>query len=287
MKQKTYYLLYKITNLLNGMIYIGVHKTTNKKDNYFGSGKMLLKAVKKHGKNNFKKTILKEVNSQKELFKLEKEIVNESFVKRKDTYNLKIGGKGGFNNKEKTTVKDSNGNCFNVSIKDPRYISGELVGCSKGLITVKNKKSNYLSVSINDSRYLNGELVPHLKGLVTVKNSKGKIFSVSTKDPRYLNGKLKFIQEGKIVVKDLKGNTLQVNKNDKRIGKTLFFHWTGKKHSEKSKAKMRLTLSKKDLTGKNCGAYGTMWITNGKENKKIKKEDKIPKGFRKGRIMKF
>ena len=33
--------------------------------------------------------------------------------------------------------------------------------------------------------------------------------------------------------------------------------------------------------------YGTMWITNGFENKKIKKIDKIPKGWYKGRVVKI
>jgi len=35
--------------------------------------------------------------------------------------------------------------------------------------------------------------------------------------------------------------------------------------------------------GEKNSQYGTMWITNGLENKKIKKTDSIPKGFRKGR----
>lgn len=59
--------------------------------------------------------------------------------------------------------------------------------------------------------------------------------------------------------------------------------FTGKKHSEETKAKMRL----KDRSGKNNSSYGMIWITNGKLNKKIKKEDKIPKGFKKGRIGDF
>lgn len=31
--------------------------------------------------------------------------------------------------------------------------------------------------------------------------------------------------------------------------------------------------------------YGTMWITDGTANQKIKKEDVIPEGWRKGRII--
>ena len=44
-------------------------------------------------------------------------------------------------------------------------------------------------------------------------------------------------------------------------------------------------MSKKDRSGKLNSQYGTMWITNGKKNKKIKKEEKIPEGWTKGRII--
>jgi len=38
--------------------------------------------------------------------------------------------------------------------------------------------------------------------------------------------------------------------------------------------------------GEKNSQYGSMWITNGLENKKIKKTDSLPRGFRKGRSSK-
>jgi hypothetical protein len=38
--------------------------------------------------------------------------------------------------------------------------------------------------------------------------------------------------------------------------------------------------------GTNNSQYGSMWITNGKNNLKISKNDSIPEGYKKGRVCK-
>lgn len=91
-----HYLIYKITNKINNKIYIGKHITKNINDNYMGSGKLLRYAFNKYGIENFSKEILFECNSLEELNEKEKEIVNQKFVERDDTYNLKVGGDGGW-----------------------------------------------------------------------------------------------------------------------------------------------------------------------------------------------
>lgn len=87
-----YHYLYKITNLINNKIYIGIHSTDKLDDDYFGSGLALKRAVKKHSKENFKKEILEWFDWRCEALWRESEIVNEEFIKRNDTYNLKTGG---------------------------------------------------------------------------------------------------------------------------------------------------------------------------------------------------
>ena len=93
---KTYYLVYKIVNKINGKYYIGVHKTKNKDDGYMGSGKAIIRAEKKYGIQNFEKIILFECSSEEEMFKKEKELVTEDVVKDRMSYNMKPGGIANF-----------------------------------------------------------------------------------------------------------------------------------------------------------------------------------------------
>ena len=60
----------------------------------------------------------------------------------------------------------------------------------------------------------------------------------------------------------------------------------GKQHTIEAKEKMSNTKIGTGI-GKQNSQFGTMWITNEIENKKIKKTDSIPEGFRKGRKLKI
>jgi len=93
---QTYYTVYKITNNINGKFYIGTHKTKDINDDYYGSGKYLRYAIEKHGIENFTKEILHIFDNAEDMFAKEAEIVNEDFLAEENTYNLKIGGFGGW-----------------------------------------------------------------------------------------------------------------------------------------------------------------------------------------------
>jgi hypothetical protein len=62
-------------------------------------------------------------------------------------------------------------------------------------------------------------------------------------------------------------------------------NWVGKHHTEESKRKIG-NANSLIQKGSNNSQYGTRWITNGNENKKIKKEEQIPNGWRLGRQLK-
>ncbi len=67
-------------------------------------------------------------------------------------------------------------------------------------------------------------------------------------------------------------------------GKIKYDTFTGKKHKEETKRKM--SESKKGMCdGEKNSQFGTCWITNGVENKKIKKEELVPDEWKKGRTL--
>ncbi len=89
-----YYTVYKITNLVNDKIYIGVHQTFKLDDDYMGSGSEITKAIHKIGKINFKKEILYLLEDENSMFDKEAEIVTNEFIKLDSNYNIVPGGGG-------------------------------------------------------------------------------------------------------------------------------------------------------------------------------------------------
>lgn len=65
-------------------------------DDYLGSGKLITRAIKKYGRENFKREILSYADSKEELANLEIFFIKEyDATNNKDFYNIYIGGSGG------------------------------------------------------------------------------------------------------------------------------------------------------------------------------------------------
>lgn len=90
-----YFTIYRITNLINGKIYVGAHKTKNLDDSYMGGGNRIEAAIKKYGKENFKREYIDFLPDEDSMYDREAELVTEEFVARPDTYNLIPGGRRG------------------------------------------------------------------------------------------------------------------------------------------------------------------------------------------------
>lgn len=88
----TFYTVYKTINTANNRFYIGVHKTTNPNDGYLGSGIALNEAIKKYGRDSFRKEILFLFETSEEAYAKEKDLVTKELIAEGVCYNLTIGG---------------------------------------------------------------------------------------------------------------------------------------------------------------------------------------------------
>lgn len=146
--ERKYNYFYKITNLVNGKYYYGIHSTDNLDDGYMGSGIVIRKAISKYGKENFYKEFLKFFDTRMDLIEYERQNVTEELVNDDMCYNECVGGTGGFISKKTVAVKDKFGNIIGVEPTDERFISGELVSVLKDVPKSKETKEK-ISESVN------------------------------------------------------------------------------------------------------------------------------------------
>jgi group I intron endonuclease len=212
------YTIYQIINTINSKIYIGKHQTNDIDDGYMGSGKNLKRAIKKYGIENFVKEVVYVFDSEEEMNYKEAELVTEEFCLREDTYNICVGGQGGFSH----------------------------INLDENFRKNKNKKARRVTDSILKIKY--GVENPSQIDFVKQK------LSIKMKE-RWRDGKIS-------------------------LPPTPFL---GKSHSLETKKKMSES-KKGKFTGEKNSQYGTMWITNGNINKKVKCDDIIPDGWYKGRL---
>jgi group I intron endonuclease len=90
------YSLYQTTNLVNGKVYVGVHKESQypEVDDYLGSGIGIMRAIDKYGRENFKREFLVVFGCPEDAYAAEAVYVTEEFI-TEDNYNMCVGGHGG------------------------------------------------------------------------------------------------------------------------------------------------------------------------------------------------
>ena len=97
-------IIYKTTNLINGKFYVG--QDSNNNPEYYGSGNLLKKAIKKYGKENFIKETLEDCSTEEELNEREKYWIKETRAQELG-YNIAEGGQGGNTYTEETRQRIS------------------------------------------------------------------------------------------------------------------------------------------------------------------------------------
>lgn len=101
-------IIYKTTNTINGMIYIG--QDSNNNPNYYGSGIIIKNVIRKYGKKALVKEILCECNSFEELDKMEIYYIEQYDSSNPNIgYNITKGGSGLTKEKIEKLTKQSYG----------------------------------------------------------------------------------------------------------------------------------------------------------------------------------
>lgn len=95
-QSESYGFIYLTINKINNKRYIGQKRFLPGWETYLGSGKIIKKAIKKYGENNFKRKILYIASSKVELDFAERLFISSrNAVKNKQYYNIHEGGSGG------------------------------------------------------------------------------------------------------------------------------------------------------------------------------------------------
>lgn len=176
-----HFIIYETTNKINGKKYRGAHVTNDTNDTYLGSGRLLKKAIAKYGIDSFERKVLCECSSVEEMFLKEAEYVNSAWVEDQNTYNLKIGGEGGWDYINKSGIRwnEEKKRLHSIEMKKKR-VSGEW-GPKNPTYGFKGKThSNETKKRISESSGLSQEDIENrINDWNSIPDIRGKITKVS------------------------------------------------------------------------------------------------------------
>lgn len=275
----THYLIYKITNNINGKYYIGQHKTNNVFDDYMGSGTYLDSSETKYGLSAFSKSILFDFSSFEEMNDKEAELVQLSncYPYDKMSYNLIPGGNGWHITPEICKQRGAiySRNYWNKSEEERQTYKNE---CSKrAQIREKNKTKEQHDIARKNQHET---WANKSKQEIQIGVSKWrKASETRTKDQQDEINKKRLATlnarslEEKLATKKKLKNTIANRSKERKeeIGKkhsdALKNHY--KQHPEQAKKHSKL------MSGKGNPSYGKKWMINKTISKRIyvKKEE--------------
>ncbi len=239
--------IYKTTNTLNNKVYIG-KSTKPYNENYLGSGKLLIKAVKKYGVKNFFVEVIDTADNLKDLNDKEKYWI---LLYKNNSYNIAEGGTGGDTMSNHPNKKE---HYKKIGEKVSKKLTGHLVSDSSKLKQSKSHTgwfNRLTEIEKNEYRdkiskkmkelYKNGH---HSKGKKLSDDHKNKL-SIAAKKNKFGGDTFStFSLEKKNIIrkkitKSLLGRVVS-NETREKIRKSLLGHIV----TEETKLKIRESLLK-------------------------------------------
>lgn len=133
------YTVYKVINTDTQEYYIGVHKTDDPNDGYYGSGLRIKRAIRKYGKKTFVKEILFIYDTKEEAFQKEVDLLKHH-INEDLCLNLSEGGQGGSNFQGKTHSEETRAKLSDVSVVRHENFSDEMKSQISKKISESNRK---------------------------------------------------------------------------------------------------------------------------------------------------
>lgn len=197
-------IIYKITNTIDDKIYIG--QSMYNDPNYLGSGLIIVRLVKKIGRENFKKEILEHCNSRDHLNEREKFWIKELNSMYPNGYNIK---EGGYDSKLSDEAKK------NISEKVKKFMTSKV----RNAIS-KSKKSYYSKNKFKEET--KNKISNSLKGKKLSESEKQRMSTLHLKRKFSKKTRLRMSKAAKERLSDKKNHPFY-----------------GKKHSDETKDLMR------------------------------------------------
>lgn len=289
----SYFIVYKTTNIINGKIYIGIHKQKSEEfDGYLGSGMLLNNAIDKYGAENFHRETLFTFSDLQSARQKEREIVDMEFCKRTDTYNISIGGTGGNTiagyTEEMLSIYRKNAKLRGKKISETLAKRIQDMPPEDAKVYKEEKKRRFLEIRIqpdNKGRVHTGQA---LQNIIDANHMIGKM--------HFTNGEENILlyPEDEVPIGFYRGRVLSEDKRFKGHSKEILANM-----SELRKGKIYATDGvttklfdrvedipdgwRRGLNVKKDSRHKGKWITNGKTSKKLMPGEPMPDGWEYGR----
>jgi hypothetical protein len=295
--------VYLTTNLINGKKYIGLHKSNKFDESYYGSGKLLKRALVKYGKENFTIEILQQCDSYDELILAELHHIDRHNAKHSDRYYnimntpqpILFGNDNGFYGKTHSEEsKRKMGLTKYKKYKERGYslkmfvciINGEEFYNFSHIKTKYKLTNKRIKYNFGDDSITNWYMCDDI-----VREEYIEYFNIRSKRTKEFYQKLSVLYSGrtnspevrKKISDGLKGKKKSIehvnaiNKNPEKIRKTAEAH-RGMKRSEESKKRMSESswIKKHGARNKGTKLYHNVELQLLKE---FRESDDIPEGW--------